>query len=125
MDNGGQVFGGSEILTPAVFGKEVLPKRSKHYKHIDSEGIVEVFGDNVWVPHQSSQVNTRNKEHTHFSKHLVTFRNPDMPTVNGIIPQIVLINSHDGSTSAKLMAGLYRFLCANGLIVSENEFATV
>lgn len=108
----------------SIFTKTALPKRSKHYVHVDSEQIVQTFAENNWVPHQASQVKNRIPEYREFSKHLVTFRNPDIATVNGIIPQIVLVNSHDGTTSARLMAGLYRFLCANGLIVAENEFAT-
>lgn len=119
-----EVFDAQANLTEAVFGKGVHPRRTDRFVHIDSEAIVERFAENNWFPHQSSQVRARNPEMAQYSKHLVTFRNPDMPTVNGIIPQVVLINAHNGATTARLMAGLYRFLCANGLIVSENEFAT-
>jgi hypothetical protein len=35
------------------------------------------------------------------------------------IPEIVLINSHDGSSSYQLMAGLFRLVCANGMVVGN------
>jgi hypothetical protein len=120
-----EVFDGQSNLPEAVFGKIVHPRRTSKYVHVDSEEIVNVFAENNWLPHTSSQVKARVADKAQFSKHLVTFRNPDMPTVNGIIPQIVLMNSHNGACTAQLMAGLYRFLCANGLIVSDTEFASI
>jgi hypothetical protein len=42
------------------------------------------------------------------------------PTVGGLFPELVLVNSHDGLSSYKLSAGLYRLICSNGLIAGEN-----
>lgn len=34
--------------------------------------------------------------------------------------QVVLFNSHDGRGSLRIYAGLYRFVCANGMVVGES-----
>ena len=44
-----------------------------------------------------------------------------MGAMNGTIPEILLINSHDGSTSLRMEAGLFRLVCSNGLIVKSQD----
>ncbi|WP_342751123.1 DUF945 domain-containing protein (plasmid) [Termitidicoccus mucosus] len=46
----------------------------------------------------------------------------DRPHVE-VRPEIAYINSHDKSRAARLEAGLLRFACANGLIVSDGSVA--
>ena len=33
--------------------------------------------------------------------------------------EIILINSHDGASSYQMLAGMFRFVCCNGLVVGE------
>jgi hypothetical protein len=33
--------------------------------------------------------------------------------------EIILINSHDGASSFQMLAGMFRFVCCNGLVVGE------
>jgi hypothetical protein len=42
------------------------------------------------------------------------------PTPSGLYPEIVLINSHDGLSSYRLMAGVYRMVCSNGLVAGNS-----
>lgn len=37
----------------------------------------------------------------------------------GLYPELVLINSHDGLSSYRLMAGLFRVVCSNGMIAGQ------
>jgi hypothetical protein len=46
-------------------------------------------------------------------------------TLVDAIPEIVLLNSHDGSSAYELRAGLFRPVCTNGLLVSLGEFVSV
>ncbi|EBA7968526.1 DUF945 domain-containing protein, partial [Salmonella enterica] len=32
------------------------------------------------------------------------------------VPEIILLNSHDGSSSYQMVPGLFRFICTNGLV---------
>lgn len=35
------------------------------------------------------------------------------------VPEIILLNSHDGSSSYQMLPGLFRFVCQNGLICGQ------
>ncbi len=35
-------------------------------------------------------------------------------------PQIVIVNSHDGTTALRIMAGVFRLVCSNGLVAGTN-----
>jgi hypothetical protein len=35
------------------------------------------------------------------------------------VPEIILLNSHDGSSSYQMLPGLFREVCQNGLICGE------
>jgi hypothetical protein len=113
--------------TPAVLGTEKFSKRSDKYNFLSTKNVVDVFEENNWNVHSVSQVrNQRRTQHKKdFARHLISFTNPDLKEVNGIIPRIVVINSHDGSSKFKMMAGFFRFLCANGLIVADSTFETI
>jgi hypothetical protein len=44
----------------------------------------------------------------------------EMLRVGDSIPQVSLINSHDGTSAYNLIAGLYRLVCNNGLMVADS-----
>ncbi|MDE9567420.1 DUF945 domain-containing protein, partial [Xenorhabdus bovienii] len=35
------------------------------------------------------------------------------------VPEIILVNSHDGSSSYQMIPGVFRFVCNNGLVCGE------
>ena len=39
-------------------------------------------------------------------------------------PELIFLNSHDGTSSYALLVGLYRAVCTNGLVVSQGTFPT-
>jgi hypothetical protein len=46
-------------------------------------------------------------------------RHPDAISSEGEVPELILINSHDGTSSYQLLAGFFRFVCSNGLIAGN------
>ncbi len=116
-----------KALVPAAFSTEKAPIRSNKYNFISTKEIINVLQDNNWFPDVVSQtrVQKRHLERVNFVKHMITFQNPNVETINKSIPQIVIVNSHDGSTPFKMFAGLFRIICSNGLIVSSNEFSSI
>mgnify|MGYP002788880174 FL=1 len=40
-------------------------------------------------------------------------------------PEVVLVNSQDGTSAYQLMAGVFRMVCLNGMIASDRELATI
>lgn len=56
------------------------------------------------------------------------FRHEDISqslSVGDVVPEVVLINSHDGTSTYKLIAGLHRLICSNGLMVSDGEIDSI
>jgi hypothetical protein len=59
---------------------------------------------------------------------LLPFRHEDVSqssAVGDVIPEVLLINSHGGTSAYKLIAGLYRLICSNGLMVSDGEIESI
>ena len=58
-----------------------------------------------------------------FTKHMIRLRHAGDPSgqqqARPEANEIILINSHDGASSYQMMAGLFRFVCCNGLVVGE------
>jgi hypothetical protein len=57
------------------------------------------------------------------------FRNPDI-TIKGANgddaqPQILLTNSHDGKAAFNFRVGIFRFVCSNGLVISDADFGVM
>ena len=41
-------------------------------------------------------------------------------SINGAVPEIVMLNAHDGTSSMRLLSGLFRLVCSNGLVVQSH-----
>jgi hypothetical protein len=76
-----------------------------------------------FFPFAASQSKSRDQERREYTKHMIRFRHSSTLqslTVGEELAEVILINSHDGSSAYKLMAGIFRFVCSNGLIVSDS-----
>lgn len=61
-----------------------------------------------------------------FTKHLLRFRHDSLLDASGDeTPELVLVNSHDGTSSYQLMAGIFRLVCSYGLIVQSSDFGSI
>lgn len=99
-------------------------KVKEHYKHYNTSDLIKVMEKEGFFPVQASQVKVRKNSEIrkNFAKHAIVFRDNKVNEV-GCAAQIVIVNSHDGTSSYRLYFGLYRFVCANGLMVGS-EFAS-
>ena len=82
-----------------------------------------------WGVVDVKEVKARKAKTRGVQKHMVVFRNPDV-VINGddgdtVFPQILLTNSHDGKNSFTFQAGMYRFVCSNGLVIADEEFGSM
>ena len=76
-----------------------------------------------WDPYQVSQRKGRNGSHP-YSKHMIRLRNNDLGMIGDSLPELVLTNSHDGRNTFNLHAGVFRLVCANGLVIADQMFAS-
>jgi len=113
---------------PLVFADiPTNPDVSSKYLFVNTETIIDDLEKLGWLPVKAAQRKSTKKEGTIFSKHMVSFQNPDI-MINSAdgddaYPRILLTNSHDGMQAFKFSVGIYRLVCSNGLIVADEEFS--
>lgn len=109
---------------PSIFATEAFGKMSDKYKFIPTIDVINALAKEGFTPSKVFESRVRLEEKRGYAKHLIRFRNSDiLPQVGELIPEIVLTNSHDGSSAFQLSAGLYRLVCSNGLTVGANQFS--
>ena len=109
---------------PSVFTKTAFDSLSSKYTHIPTSQVIEDMAKLNFFVTECKEIKARKR--VGFQKHLLIFRNPDL-VINGedgdvIHPQILISNSHDGSSSFIFQSGLFRRICSNGLVVSTQDF---
>ena len=103
---------------PSVFAEQAHVSRSNRYSYIPTSRVVTALRDEGFFPVKVTCSNVRDVSKRGFEKHMLRFRRTDAQlAVGDVFPEVVLVNSHDGSTSYNIMAGLFRLACSNGLVV--------
>lgn len=93
-------------------------KTTDRFSFVSTGQVLEIFADNHWLPSVVSEANSR--KYRGYQKHLIRLRHSQLEFHGaGETPEIVLFNSHMGSSSFLLWLGLFRAACANGLILGE------
>ena len=114
---------------PSAFAAEKHESRSERYAYIPTSEVIDGLRSNGFVPMFAKQGNSRVPGKADFTKHLIRFRHEGQKTgmqkVGDTYPEVILVNSHDGTSAYKIMAGLFRLVCLNGMVVSDREFANV
>ena len=110
-------------VAPSVFAEQPHSSRSDRYAYIPTSAVVAGLRAEGFEPVKVTTSRTRDESKRGFEKHMIRFRRSDagQVVVGDVFPEVVLVNSHDGSTSYNLMAGLFRLACSNGLVVPQEE----
>ena len=108
-------------IAPSVFAEGAHGSRSAAYKYIPTSEILTGLAREGFRPYAVMQGGSREEEKRGFTKHLIRLRHDSQPLqVGGTHNEIVLLNSHDGTSSYRLMAGVFRLICGNGMVVAQN-----
>ena len=115
-----------EICPVAFETAPTNPNVTNKYLFVNTETIIDDLGKLGWKPVTAAMRKNRGKD-TIFSKHMVTFQNPDIMIKSkdgdDAFPRIILSNSHDGLQAFKFSVGIYRLVCSNGLVIADEEFS--
>lgn len=109
-------------IAPSAFAETKHESRSDRYSYIPTSAVIEGLMREGFQPFKACQSRSRIEGKSEFTKHLIRFRHTSMVSaqVGDSLPEVVLINSHDGSSAYKLIAGIFRIVCSNGLVVAES-----
>lgn len=104
-------------VVPSAFSDAHDPKRSDRYSFLSTQTLVESVMKNGWELDTARQ-NGRSP----YSRHMIRFKNDSLGLIDvrsdKLRPQVILDNSHNGSSYAQFHMGIFRLICTNGLVVS-------
>ena len=104
------------VLAPSVFAAQPIPGVSSRCSFVPTAQLVSRLREAGWSPVSAVEQRIKIEERLGFQKHLIRFQRRDVVPVKGeYTPELCLTNSHDRSSAYQLHAGLYRFICANGM----------
>lgn len=119
-------------LAPSIFAAQPFGTCSDKYAFMPTTTLIEELKDNGWMP-----VSAREQSVTHksmllgrkgYQKHVIRFAHAgeearELVNVGDTRLELMLSNSHDGTSRFEFHAAAYRKVCSNGLIVADSLFA--
>ena len=108
-------------IAPSVFAENAHGSRSAAYRYIPTSEILTGLAREGFRPYAVMQGGSRDEDKRGCTKHLLRLRHDSQELqVGGTHNEIVLLNSHDGTSAYRLMAGVFRLVCGNGMVVAQN-----
>ena len=107
-------------LAPAVFSNTKAERLTDRYSSLNTSELLPIMADYGYFPMQAAQKKNRKGETQH-SSHMLSFAKTyhTEEVIGALRPEIILYNSHDGSSSVRLFAGCFRFICSNGIVAGD------
>lgn len=115
-------------VAPSVFAEAKHDSRSERYMYIPTIQVLDGLRKEGFDVFSVQQGKTRVPGKAEFTKHMLRLRHrgDTGPTIVGNeFNEIVLINSHDGTSSYQMMSGLFRPVCSNGLVVCMETLSDI
>jgi hypothetical protein len=102
---------------PSIFASGKHASRSERYTYIPTIEVLRGLRKEGFEPFMVAQSKSRIEGKTDFTKHMIRMRHAGHVSTRPEANEIILINSHDGASSYQMLAGVFRFVCCNGLVV--------
>jgi hypothetical protein len=110
-------------VAPSVMAQAAHDSRSERYTYIPTSQVLDALRREGFEPFAAYQGRTRDESRREFTKHMLRLRHvgdiAKQAVVGDTVNEIILLNSHDGTSSYQMMAGCFRFVCANGMVSGE------
>lgn len=115
-------------FVPSIFAVEAHESRSDRYTYIPTIDILNGLRKEGFDIVRAQQSRTRDASKREFTKHMIRFRHRGTlapRAVGDVFPEVVLVNSHDGTSAYQISAGLFRLACLNGMVVADGTIDCV
>lgn len=107
-----------ERVAPSIFAAEAHGSRSERYTHIPTIDVLRGLRREGFEPFFVCQTRVRKLDKREYTKHMIRLRHANDITGEEA-NEIVLLNSHDGTSSYQMMGGMFRFVCQNGMVCGD------
>ena len=108
-------------VAPSVFAAAPHSRLTDKYGFVPTIELVEAMETEGWFPVSVRQSAVRDVTRQGFQRHLLRFRQENPAQVGDAVTELVLLNSHDGSSSFQLDLGLFRLVCSNGMVTPISD----
>lgn len=103
---------------PSIFAREAHDSRSERYVYVPTIDIVEGLRREGWFPFFAVQSVPRDGSRHGHAKHMLRLRR-DGGIGKAEAAEVIIVNSHDGTSAYQMFAGMLRFVCTNSMIAGE------
>ncbi|MDT8398402.1 MAG: DUF932 domain-containing protein, partial [Pseudomonadales bacterium] len=105
-------------VAPSIFAEAPHGSRSERYSYIPTATVLAELRGEGFQPFMVCQTRVRQDDRRNYTKHMIRLRHASQ--INGSeANEIILLNSHDGTSSYQMLAGMFRFVCSNGLVCGD------
>jgi hypothetical protein len=108
---------------PSVFADHAHDSRSDRYTYLPTRDLLAGLRAEGFFPVEVRQGGSRDTEKRGFTKHMIRLRRDlnALRQVGDSVPEVVLLNSHDGTSSYQFFLGWFRLVCLNGMVVADGD----
>lgn len=106
-------------VAPSIFAEGKHVSRSERYTYIPTIDVLRGLRKEGFEPFMVAQSKSRTEGKAEYTKHMIRMRHASVVGAKPEANEIILINSHDGASSYSMLAGQFRFVCCNGLVVGN------
>jgi hypothetical protein len=111
---------------PTLFAEGKHSSRSERYAHIPTFAVLQALAKEGFDPWEVRVGGSGDEDKRAHTKHLIRLRHRSanaLTMVGGAVFEVVLRNSHDGTSRYALAGGFFKMICSNGLMTSEGDMA--
>jgi hypothetical protein len=106
-------------VAPSIFAADKHESRSARYTYIPTIDVLNGLRKEGFMPFMVAQTRVRDEGKREHTKHMIRLRHAGQIEAKTEANEIILLNSHDGSSSYQMLAGQFRFVCENGMVCGE------
>jgi len=113
---------------PSIFANQPWQENSQSYRFLPTISVVNALRDYGYNVVKATQSRCRIEGKGEFTKHMLRLRHSTLINplnVGDEVPEIVLVNSHDRTSAFKLMLGIFRLVCSNGMVVASQKIESL
>lgn len=119
----------STYIPQAALATHAHESRSDKYAFISTADVLGALSAEGFEVAKTITQRVRSADRVGFERHQLRLRPAGFVAARAelgtLIPEVILTNSHDGTSGFRLDAGLFRLVCNNGLTVAQGEQAAI
>lgn len=105
-------------VAPSILAQAPHESRSARYSYIPTVDVLDALRGEGFQPFMVCQTRVRDDDRRAYTKHMIRLRHAGAIAAREA-NEIILLNSHDGSSLFQLVGGCFRFVCQNGMVCGD------